>query len=420
MLQSRNFVHSSLFKGRTLGPGKGAAILLSTLFILLISVGSAHGGEGVFLLGNDALQLGRASSGVASPRSAYWSYMNPASMVDLDRRLDLNWYTVFTEITLEPRGVLGNRLDGPLVSDTTFHIVSTGVIWPLETGTLGGGIFIPSGSGVEYPHSRNIVSRLFQGNHDRRLGYQHIRGVLAYAYPFDNGWSVGLGLHLSLNRFRSDHITLRACPARYDNEWDDTYGAGFGIGVYKRWERFAFGANYSSRHWTETMRKYGDLLSSPLDTPRVAQVGIAYLPTPKVELTLDYKWLNWKRIGQYGSPLFGGGGFAWRDQHGVKVGVEWKAHPKWTFMAGYAFSNTPVTDDNVFLSALVPVTVEQHVTAGVSHQINEKHAVHLTGIWAPQHKLRDSGKGDLFSRLGRNTTLSSGAISAAIGYTYSW
>ena len=74
-------------------------------------------GEGVFLLGNDALQLGRASSGVASPRSAYWSYMNPASMVDLDRRLDVNWYTVFSDVTFEPRGVMGNRLDGKLESD---------------------------------------------------------------------------------------------------------------------------------------------------------------------------------------------------------------------------------------------------------------------------------------------------------------
>jgi hypothetical protein len=49
--------------------------------LLVISSIGAWASEGVFLLGNDALQLGRASSGVASPRSAYWSYMNPVSML---------------------------------------------------------------------------------------------------------------------------------------------------------------------------------------------------------------------------------------------------------------------------------------------------------------------------------------------------
>ena len=395
-------------------------VLLVTVLPALFLNTPARAGEGVFLLGNDALQLGRASSGVASPRSAYWSYMNPASMVDLERRFDINWYSVFSKVTFEPRGVLGNHINDKLVSDEIFHIVSTGVVWPLESATLGGGVFIPSGAGVEYPYSRNIFSRLFQGNQDRRLSYQHIRGVLAYARKFDNGWAVGLGLHLSLSRFRSDHITLRALPARYGNQWDGAYGAGLGVGIYRRWERFAVGANYSSRHWTESMKKYDDLLSYTLDTPRVAQAGIAYKITPEIEVTLDYKWLNWKKIGTYGSPIFGGGGFGWKDQHGVKFGVEWVASPKWTFMGGYAYSNAPITKDNVFLAALVPVITEEHVTAGVSHRINAKHQLHLVGIYAPPHKMRDTGRGDLFSKLGRGSTIKSNGFSAVLGYSYLW
>lgn len=394
------------------------AAISGVIWLLLCSL--AFGGEGVFLLGNDALQLGRASSGVASPRSAYWSYMNPASMVDLERRFDINWYTVFSDITFEPKGIIGNRLDGELKSDGIFNIVSSGMIWPLESGAIGGGVFIPSGSGAEYPHSRNIFSRLFQGNQDRRLAYQHIRGVVAYAHEFNNGWALGLGLHLSLSRFRSDHITLRLAPAQYRNEWDDAYGAGLGIGIYRSWERFSIGANYSSRHWTERMDKYRDLLSYTLDTPRVAQAGIAYKILPNLEVTLDYKWLNWKKIGTYGDPIFGGGGFGWKDQHGIKTGIEWVANPKWTFMAGYAYSNTPITDDNVFLAALVPVTVEQHITAGVSHKINDKHEVHLVGVYAPQHKMRDTGQGDLFSKLGKGSTLDAGATSVVLGYSYLW
>ena len=388
--------------------------------LALITCISSFAGEGVFLLGNDALQLGRASSGVASPRSAYWSYMNPASMVDLERRFDINWYTVFSDITFEPRGILGNHLNDKLESKDIYYIASTGMVWPTESGAIGGGIFIPSGSGVEYPYSRNIVSRLFQGNHDRRLTYQHIRGVIAYAHEFDNGWALGLGLHLSLSRFRSDHLTLRFMPAQYGNEWDDAYGAGFGLGVYRSWERFSVGASYSSRHWTKPMDEYEDLLHHSLDTPHVIQAGIAYKITPKVEVTLDYKWLNWKKIGTYGTPLFHGGGFGWADQHGVKAGIEWIVNPKWTLMAGYAYSNTPITDDNVFLGALVPVTIEQHVTAGVSYKINEKHQIHLVGIYALNHKMTENGEGDLFSKIGKGSTLEAGGISAVLGYSYLW
>lgn len=411
-------MYSSIRSNRTRRHCYRIAILVAGVVTLVLS--QAQAGEGVFLLGNDTLQLGRASSGVASPRSSYWSYMNPATMVDLGRRLDVNFYTVFPKVKLEPRGLLGNRLDGTLVSDTTAYIGSVGMIWPLKTGTIGGGVFVPSGAGVEYPHSRNIVSRLFEGNTDRRLAYQHIRGVVAYAYEFENGWSVGLGLHLSLNRFRTDHITLGLIPAQNDNNWDSTFGAGFGLGFYKHWERFAVGLNYSSRHWTEVMDKYSDLLSSPLDTPRVVQAGIAYKLTPTLELTADYKWLHWRRINTYGSPIFRGGGYGWNNQHGFKFGVEWKAQPKWTFMAGYAYSNSPVRDHGVFLAGLVPVIAEQHVTAGVSHQFNEHHAIHFTGVWAPDNKVRESGEGDLMSMMGKGTTIEAGAFSAALGYSYTW
>ncbi len=390
--------------------------------LLVISSIGAWASEGVFLLGNDALQLGRASSGVASPRSAYWSYMNPASMVDLERRFDVNFYGIFTDVDLHTKGLMGNPVDRTLESNKEAFITSSGFILPLSVGTLGGGLFVPSGSGVDYSHSRNILSGLFEGNTDRRLDYQHIRGVLSYAYELDNGWALGFSLHGSMNRFRSDHITLSFQPTSGDMDWDTAYGAGFGLGIYRRWDKWAVGAGYSSRHWVQTMDKYSDLLRNTLDTPQVLQAGVAYSIHPKVELTLDYKWLNWEGIPQYSSTMFGGGGFNWRDQHGVKFGVEWKALEKWTFMGGYSYANTPISDDHVMLSGLVPVTVEQHWTAGVTHKFNERHEVHFVGVYAPRHTLTETGKGeaDCFSWFGKGTTLTAGAFSAIFGYSYKW
>ncbi|MBP7869344.1 MAG: outer membrane protein transport protein, partial [Candidatus Hydrogenedentes bacterium] len=122
----------------------------------------------------------------------------------------------------------------------------------------------------------------------------------------------------------------------------------------------------------------------------------------------------------YGSPIFRGGGYGWTNQNGVKLGLEYKVAPKWTLMAGYAYSNSPVKEDGVFLAGLVPVIVEQHFTAGFSHQFNEKHGMHLVGVYAPSHKMRENGEGDLMSILGKGTTIEAGAVSAVLGYSYTW
>jgi long-subunit fatty acid transport protein len=391
---------------------------LATLGLLagfLLAAAVSWAGEGAFVLGNDALQLGRASSGVASPRSAYWSYFNPASIVELDRRMDVNWYTVRTSIELKPRGIIGNRFGEDFESDRFFNIPSGGVILPLETGTLGLGMYTPSGTGAEYGQSRNLLSRVL--NADRRLYYQHMRLVLAYGYQFENGWAIGGGLHGSLSRFHSDHITLGLLPTAGDFEWDEALGAGFNVGVYKKWDRWAFGAAYSSRHWTQPFDKYRDLLRFSLDLPQILQAGIAYDLTPRIELTFDLKWNNWEGVRAYANDVLDGG-FNWRDQFCVKAGIEYQLNEKTRLMAGASHGNSPITEDHVFVAGLVPVICENHLTAGLSRAINDQHEVHAAVIWGPPNTLRDTGRGDIFSILGRNSEITSGGLSGVVGYTW--
>lgn len=388
------------------------------LFGLIFHAAPAVANEGVFLFGNDVQQLGRAGSGVASPRSAYWSYVNPASMVDIESRIDLSLYNVFPNVESKPRGLMGNRLDGTLKAGGMFNILSGGGIYNMERyGTIGGGLYIPSGTGVEYDHSRNILTRLFQGNKDRRLTYQHFRLVLSYAYEFPYGFALGASLHTSLSRFRSDHITLKFRPTEGDNEWDNALGIGYGVGVYKTWERFAIGASYISRHYTQKMHKYKDLLRYSLDTPQIIQVGVAWKVIPQVELTADYKFLNWKGIPTYGNKLLKGG-FNWHDQWAVKLGIEWTIDEHWRVMAGYAHASTPIDKDHVFLSTLVPVTCEDHITTGFTYSYKEHHEFHFVFILGIPKTMKDTGRGDLLSHLGKGSELSSNGESFAIGYSY--
>lgn len=398
-----------------LSPRRATFGLLGALFCLLSWTASAN--EGAFLLGNDALQLGRAGSGIASPRSAYWSYLNPASMVDLEKRLDINLYSVFTDIGMEPSGLIGNGLDGYLHSRDIFNIISGGIIWPLETGVLGGGLYIPSGTGADYERSRNLISRFFQGNSDRKLMCQHARLVLAYGYEFDNGWALGVGLHASVSRFKSDHLTLSLRPTEGDFDWDEALGAGFNIGVYKHWDKWSFGATYTSRHWTQAYDEYEDLLKYTMDMPHIVQAGVAYKVTPKLELTADIKYLWWSEVKQFGAEVLDGG-FGWTNQVGIKLGIEYKVSDRWTLMGGFAHGNTPIDEEHAFIAGLVPVTVEDHITAGVTYAFDEHSEVHFVAIYGVPNTVTDSGGGDLFSKLGKGTEVMCNGTSFVLGYTY--
>ena len=394
-----------------------ASFLLAVL--ITITARTAEANEGILLLGNDPLQLGRASSGVASPRSAAWSLMNPAAIVDLDRRLDLSLQLLRPNVTFEPHGLGANTRDGTLRFKETFVIPSGGIIWPLKRGTLGLYSTVRSADAIDFDHSRNILSRLFQGNRDRRLDYQHIRLVLAYAYQFDNGWALGATLQPSLNRLRTDHVTSRLRPTAGDFDWDDALGFGFSLAVYKRWEKFAVGATYQSRHRTQPFQQFDDLLEERIDMPPILQLGIAYRPIPKLELTLDYKYIAWRKV-----PLFkkfpNEGGFNWNNQHIVKAGIEWKVSPRFTLTTGVSHGKTPIDSSSVFASALLPATTETHAALGISYAHTEHHSVHLTYVREFPHTQIDSGQGRGVDRLGRNTHLKLEMHTLTLGYTHAF
>ena len=385
----------------------------------LVAGWPARGSEGLYLLGSDALQLGRADSGTASPRSAYWALMNPAALTGLDRRLELTFYAVWERVEMKPAGLLGNRLDGSLNADGWEGIPAAGVVWPLKNGrhAVGAGLYLPGGGKLEYEEARTILGRLLYGNRDRKLKLQHWMLPIGYGYRFDNGWAVGAGLQVSFSRFGTDQLTLNLVPAGTDNAWDESWGIGFNLGLYKNWEKFAFGAMYKSRQWAQTFEKYRDVIFSSLDYPHLFRAGIAWRPVRRLELTFDYECQLWSETSPFGDGIFEAG-LHWNDVHAFKAGVEWLAGERWTLMAGYSGSNSVVDKDHLFLNALVPSLIEAHVTAGVSCAIAGGHSVHLVYVRSMENALTDSGRGDFLSRLAGGSKVTVSGDSVALGYTY--
>ncbi len=386
--------------------------------LMITAIQTAWATDGHQLIGIGALQEANGGAGVASPKDSTWVLLNPAGIVDLDRRFDFSFEYFRPYRYIEPHGlILPNSAAGRMQDDGAFPIPAMGLIFPHGQGAFGVGLFAVNGMGVDYRNSRTIIPRIFGQNFDRRTQYGVMKLSLAYAYKFDNGWALGVSANLDYERFKTDMLTLGFWETSGKNNWDDGFGGGLTVGVYKNWDRWSLGAAYTTPQWVQTFDKYKDLLPDPLDLPQTVQAGVSFKATPDVELLLDYKFINWTGVNQIArAPIQGG--FGWKDQHVVKAGVNWTVNPKWTLRSGVSYGNSPITDKAVFANALFPAITELSATAGVSYAITENSDIHFTYEHAFGNTLTDSGKGDLFSLVGKGTKIHLDENCFTVQYSY--
>lgn len=377
---------------------------------------ATHGTE---LIGIGALQKGTGGAGVASPKDSTWVLLNPASIVGMDCQLDVSLELFAPERYKDTHGLFSNWGADRNADDSVFLIPSLGYTHCDGGDSAWGiGLYGVSGMGVEYDSSRSLLPKLLLRNYDRRTEYSVAKLAVGYTRMLGNsGWSLGVAPTLVYSRFKTDMLTLAFAQAEADNDWDDAFGAGISIGVYRRWERFGFGATYASRTWMTEFEDYGDLFFESMDLPQTFQIGIAYDITPKLELVADYKWIDWSGVAQMGDePLQGG--FGWDSQHVFKAGLTWSATPKWTFRGGVSYADSPISEGHVFANALFPAITEMHVAAGLSYAITERSEVHIACMHAFENELKDSGRGDLFSILGRGTEAGLEENTVTVEYSY--
>ncbi|MCK5861576.1 MAG: outer membrane protein transport protein [Candidatus Hydrogenedentes bacterium] len=390
-----------------------------TLVILLLS-SWAWATDGTQLTGIGAVQQGTCGTGVASPQDMTWVLLNPAGIIDLGCRLDINMELFAPRRHNEPRGLFGNSRAGDMSDNGMFLIPSMGYSRSCGCGDYawGIGLYGVSGMGVEYSDSRALWPRLFLKNYDRRTEYSVAQLAFAYAHTIgDTGWSVAIAPRLNYAMFKTDMMTLKFRNANAANEWDNAYGLGFSLGIYKRWERFGVGATYTSRQWMTDFEDYDDLFFESMDLPQMIQAGIAYDFTPQLEFVADYKWIDWSGVDQMSvTPIKGG--FGWKDQHVFKVGLTWYALPKWTFRVGASHAKSPIDDKHVFANALFPAVTEDHLSCGITYSINEKSDIHIAYTHAFKNTVRDSGGGDLFSKIGKGSKISLAENEITIEYSY--
>ena len=377
----------------------------------------AHGGQGNELYAIGAVQKGMGGAGVASPQDASWALLNPAALVDLDRRFDLSLELLRSEIMSEPRGCVlaANPFAGEMIDHNWIVIPSGGLVLPQKKGVLSLGIYAVGGNQVEFDAPRTTLSLLVNG--DRRTKYQMVALPLAYGRRLDSGWAVGASLVPVVTRLSSDSLTLRLRRTEGDKDWDNAFGLGFRLGLYRRWARWSLGLTYQSPTWMQRHNEYRDLFLTSFDHPQQIRAGLAYRPVPKLEFVLDYQWIDWTGIPLTGNKTVDGG-MAWRDQHLVRGGVTWDVNERWGLRAGASYGRAPIGEDAAFVNALSPGLSEWHLAVGATYRLSAHTEIHASFSHAIPEKCTDDGSGDLFSVLGRGSKIGYAQDSVTVQYSY--
>jgi len=388
------------------------------LFAACCAMPDADAADGNQLFAIGAVQKSLGGAGVASPQDATWVLLNPAALIDLDRRVDVFLELMYTRPVSHPRGfpMAANPFAGEMRDSRLIALPSFAAVWPAGRGTWGLGALALQGSRVDFPHARSTVGALW--NDDRRLDYQVVGFPLAYSHPLTTRLAIGGAVMPVYTRFRSDSITPDVQQSQHGNSWDHGLGIGFVLGVYYRAPRWGLGASYTTRTWVQSYDKYkGDLLRWSLDLPPKLQVGAAWQVHPRLEMVVDYKHIDWKAVPVYGrDPI--SGGLNWNNQHLVKAGLTWQAGEKLRLRAGVSHGAAPISKRTTFINALGPSISRTHLAAGFSYDLGKRATIHASFVHALPETLEDNGRGGIYSFLGQGTRIHYKENSLTVQYSH--
>ncbi len=391
---------------------KNVAYFASAALLLLSHQALAIDGLQVPSIG--AIQAGTAGAGVANAHDSTWMMLNPASISTLGEEFDYSAEIAKPEVSVDIHGPSGlTNAAGKQDSSIIQVIPAISYVKPLAVGTLGLGTFGSSGVATKYDQAVTTPGQA--GDFDKRISYKLIQNVLSYAYPVNDSFALGVGLHLNYAIFRSDMINTNTLgETQGGNKWDGAFGGGVQLGATKTFNDIKFGASYSFRQKMQKFDKYTDVIPYSLDVPASAQAGASYTIRPDVELVMDYKWIDWTGVKAFGNEAVSGG-LGWKNQSIIAAGGTYTVNDKWKMRAGFSYGNSPIDDQAVFANAHIPVVTTTHVTLGCSYTLSSRTSINLAYIHAFNNSVTDSGTGDTFSQLGQGTKSSLSVDSIVIG-----
>lgn len=396
------------------------SVWLLVFLMCLVVVGSAFATNGYFRHGYGTKNKGLAGAGVAFPLNTMIAVTNPAGMVFLGKRYDIG-ISIFNPnrsytIVGNPSGFPGTfgLAPGKVESGSKpFVIPSFGANWMVsDAGAIGLSIFGNGGMNTNYP------TNTFGASQPTGVDLMQLFVALTYSHKFGGKHSLGVTPMLGVQLFEIKGVGSFAPFSRDPNNLSNNgkdAGMGFGlrVGYMGDWLPWlSVGGSFQTKIYMSKFDKYAGLFAEQggFDVPMNWVVGLALKPSEKLALLFDVQGIQYSGVKSVGNPLNlqtlspilpdgspnpnftplgsdNASGFGWRDMTVFKFGLQYAGGGGWTWRAGYSYGKQPIPSTEVLFNILAPGVMEQHITLGLTKELNKGKEVSLALMFAPNKKV---------------------------------
>jgi long-chain fatty acid transport protein len=404
--------------------------LTIAIMILVMAAPAVYATNGYMSHGYGITSKGMAGAGSALPQDTLSIFNNPAGLVRLGRRYDVELelfspkreYKANDDFAPPPPPPFSVPPGTEESENDYFLIPSFGISYPLDNrNTIGIALAGQGGMNTEYgtdtfanfaapPGTPANPTGAFTATEP--TGVDLAQMALAVTYARELGEFAGLGITrqsigitpiLAAQRFKARGLQpFKALSVSPDNLTNNGYDYSYGGGVRIGWlgsllnDQLNVGISYQSKLRMTDFDDYEGLFAGggEFDIPAVLNFGMAFVITPELTVVADYKRIYYGDIDALSNTndiSFGqiisspdtrlggddGLGFGWEDINVYSVGLQYQANDKLTLRAGYSDADEPWKDVNTLFNVLAPATVEKHASLGATYKLDKQSRVNL-------------------------------------------
>lgn len=395
---------------------------LLTLSLALIFPTVTYATIGANDYGYGNISKGMAGTGVALPTDSFTSAINPAGEVFIKQRVDLG-LTVFSPRRGYTANNIGSSSFGVAPGSVSsamnyFFVPNVGYVgnFANNRGAWGVSMYGNGGMNTYYPGAGFPGSTLgtspgVYASGTAGIDLKQMFLNLSLAWKLAPNFSIGASLIPVIEmlnvRGTGSFAGFSVSPGKLSNRNTQTkYGLGFRVGaLFMPNHQFAFGAGFQPKISISKFPVYSGFLSNHgnLDIPANGTVGMTVTPKENLHINFDVQEIWYSTSSSYSNPnncvlgslclgATGGAGFGWNNATAYKIGGEWRSSNKWTWRLGYIYNTQVVPGDQVFFNILAPAVVQNHITAGFSHDFSPNFVLNVSGMYAPKTTVKGSNQ----------------------------
>ena len=390
--------------------------LCALIMALSVSSLTANATNGYFAHGYGARSKAMAGTGVAFSQDSLAGALNPAGLVYVGNRVDvevelfspLRQYTVNGGPTPASQFPLN---PGTITSESDiFAIPTLGWSHKLDNQqSIGVVLYGNGGMNTDYnsfanplcPPGSSGTGSFCAGRTGIDLSQAFI--VPSYAHSFGNGrFALGVSPVLAGQTFKAYGVSsfagFSSDPQHVSNTPRDySFGAGFRVGGQAELlPGVRLGAAYKSRIYMTQFDHYAGLFAQQggFDIPESFNVGLSWDLNKAITTAFDVEQIRYSDVKSVGNPIqpllhgiplgaSNGPGFGWNNMTIYKLGVQWQQSEKWIIRGGLSYGQQPIDSSQVLLNVLAPGVQEWHLTSGFSYALSSKDDLSFAFMFSP-------------------------------------